>query len=298
MQYEFIVDSLQDWNFPKLISSESRPGFFRYDMEYVQSSLTVFDYLSNTNLDDEAIDHLTLAIFNFVEKNYQLNNKKNLATQNLSCNFQKMWDQKVIENITKLESLAPEFFVFDSFMINGKEKLNLRILSQELSKKLENLVSYEEVTEIHGDLTLSNMLFNTVEQQIHSIDPNPDQIYKSIVVDHGKVLQSLWGSYEGLIDGNGVIVTHTTNEIRYTSAVSIHVLKAYDRYMKLLGTDVNKVRCSEILCFVAFVRLLPYRIALDRSSAALFFAKAMEIGEYLLNQNWNIHGKHRKQVNS
>jgi len=286
-QFNFMENSKSDWNFVNVYEGKRGFGFFQYKMRIIDSLTSPVDFLCENIefgiLHEEMFDE----IYNYIDPLEKITHESNIDLKGAKQNLNILWNDKVLKTIKELKLTSPEYFVTKQFSINNKKYPNLENLTNLLSLKISRLRGFKEKYEIHGDPSLSNLFYDRYSGAIIGIDPNPDNLYKSVVVDHGKILQSIWGLYELLIK-SGEIKYQTLSSIVYECPIPDSFNSTLQYYKEKFILDQRKLLYSEIMCFIAFIRLLPYRVQLDRSNSGMFFAKAIEIGTYIESLNWDI----------
>lgn len=134
------------------------------------------------------------------------------------------------------------------------------------------------VVEIHGDLTIENIIGERAEERtFYFIDPNTGNLHESKALDYAKLLQSLHGGYEFLMAVSNYEIKG--NEIRFFATRSMiyeQIYKKFDSYLRSIMTpeEVRSVYFHEV---IHFLRLLPYKIQKDGKKAGVFYAQMIII---------------------
>ncbi|SIS52886.1 lysylphosphatidylglycerol synthase domain-containing protein [Phaeovulum vinaykumarii] len=141
---------------------------------------------------------------------------------------------------------------------------------------------------IHGDLTIENIIIAPQEDAgLYVIDPNPDNIFNTPLIDWAKLMQSLHLGYETLnrgldctLDGAGAIRVHATRSHAYS--------RLHDTLVEEFTTRHGPETLRELYFheIVNYLRLTTYKIRQDRLRGLGFFACTMMIlDEYL--ERWD-----------
>jgi aminoglycoside phosphotransferase (APT) family kinase protein len=133
------------------------------------------------------------------------------------------------------------------------------------------LFKYTSQTDIHGDLTIDNLIIKN-DRQWMMIDPNPTSVFKVGLMDWGKLLQSLHKAYETLARGANIECGPNYINLAFQRS---------DRYEQLYGVVMEELRLlygkqgiKEALLheIIHYLRLIPYKLKVEDQSGLLFFA--------------------------
>lgn len=162
---------------------------FSYDMPYISNARSA-EYLSS-----ESDEKVLKAILESTELLYAKNSKveKRDAARYLDLKL-----KSKLEDCLVLDKNLESFFNKE-VLINEQEYKPISQLIEALYGELD-LISEGHNYEIHGDLTLENILI-TPEGSNYLIDPNGENIISTMEVELGKVFQSLHSHYEKLTLG-------------------------------------------------------------------------------------------------
>ncbi len=183
-------------------------------------------------------------------------------------------DDKFFKKIEYCENLYPilkQFNRHDKVIVNGKEIFNYPLLRQKLLEPqvIEHLAHFNE-TEIHGDLTVENILIGP-KNEVMLLDPNNENYVSSALVDYAKFLQSLHSRYEFLCLIEEVEVkNHCINFHLEANLVYDHLLKFFLSQMRQRFFPQER----EQLIFheaMHLARLLPYRLRMNEHSFMAFY---------------------------
>lgn len=168
---------------------------------------------------------------------------------------------------------------YPNLVINGKTYKNFNyyfgdngILTKD---KLLQIFVNDKCSDIHGDLTLENMICDGKSQSVYFIDPNLGNPHETCLLDYAKLLQSLHGNYEYLQKIKDVKINH--NQIDFDlseSQVHAKIYHLYDEYLKntFSAEDYKSIYYHEI---VHWLRLLPYKIRKDSRRAVIYFCETL-----------------------
>ena len=282
-QYNFINNVSRRWKYPRVFGGTFGLGYFHYNIEKLDGYINPVKLLSRPKIANKQIEKCMSSVFQYLDEDPERMSESKIFSSDAKKQLNQLWQIKVEDVIDSLRITAPEYFISSTVTINSKEFLNLEGIVKVLGERVRLLNGFPQSFEIHGDATLANIFLDETTGEVIGIDPNPDQIYKSVVVDHGKILQSLWAQYDYQLEF-GIVLS----EIQYVCNVPNSLGVALSFYRELLIVDSKKLEYSELMCFISIIRLLPYRVRLDRARAAIFFAKAIEVGSILIEKDWSI----------
>lgn len=151
---------------------------------------------------------------------------------------------------------------------------------------LEEVFREDHYADIHGDLTIENIVCLSEKDEIREedfqdriipdsyyfIDPNTGNIHDSPLLDFGKLLQSLHGNYEFLMMVKEVkIKKNNVSFVMAKSQAYADLYRKYQQYLKDNFTDreVTSIYYHEM---IHWLRLMPYKIRKDKKLAAVFYA--------------------------
>lgn len=160
---------------------------------------------------------------------------------------------------------------YDKIIINGKEYKNLQNFKKYLTYDyLYEVFKNDTYSDIHGDLTIENIICMP-NNSYYLIDPNTGNIHESANLDYAKLLQSLHGCYEFLMNITDINISE--NVINYLNTQSSSYKNIYERYKNYLLKNFSKEQVKSIYFheIVHWIRLLPYKIKKDERMAVLFY---------------------------
>ncbi len=256
----------------KIIRYEKDEGFCFYDMAYDSRVVGLFNYAHS--MPKENAWGIIRKVMECLENSlYRINYKKaNEAAIN------RYIEEKVTKNIGKI--INAKYFrglmEYEEIVINGKGFKNLPYYFSELDKKhLFDVFKYDHYSEIHGDLTVENIMCIRdfgIRDDFYLIDPNTGNIHDSPNLDYAKLLQSIHGGYEFLMAIKNIEVSRNRiNFIFPKSDVYTYLFNRLDSYMteKFSRETVRSIYYHEI---VHWLRLMPYKIEKNGKRALLFYA--------------------------
>lgn len=271
-QVEWIIENKKrKLPLPEIIRKEKTNNYCYYDMLYKPSSIPLFEYIHSMPFEEtwEMIEN----ILKKLEEVLYTNKLRKADTESIN----KYIDLKVRDNIAKIydSKILKKLLRYDEVIINGKSYKNLSYYLKYLSKEyLYNIFKDDIYSDIHGDLTIENIIcnLNTMEEKYYIIDPNSGNIDNSANLDYAKILQSIHGGYEFMMRTYDISVEE--NQINFLFIKS----QAYSYLYKKLNEYMNskfekeKIRSIYFHEIVHWLRLMPYKLKKDGKRALIFYS--------------------------
>lgn len=231
-QVEWIIENKKrKLPLPEIIRKEKTNKYCYYDMLYKPSSIPLFEYIHSTPFEEtwEMIEN----ILKKLEEVLYTNKLRKADTESIN----KYIDLKVRDNIAKIydSKILKKLLRYDEVIINGKSYKNLSYYLKYLSKEyLYNIFKDDIYSDIHGDLTIENIIcnLNTMEEKYYIIDPNSGNINNSANLDYAKILQSIHGGYEFMMRTYDISIEENQINFLFTkSQAYFYLYKKLNEYM-------------------------------------------------------------------
>jgi len=271
-QVKWLYEHKNVLTLPEIIDEENGKGYCYYDMPYDSSCVGFFNYIHSMSL-NKSWNIMNQALGELEENLYCLNSRKaDKAT------IDKYIETKVIKNIKKITNakVLNNLLDYDELIINGVKYKNLNYFLKYLSVDyLNNIFKNDMYSDIHGDLTIENLICRRggeQEKDYYIIDPNTGNVHDSPNLDYSKLLQSLHGGYEFLMNTKTVEVRK--NKINYLYIKSSAYNDLFKLYKEFLEErfSYDKVKSIFFHEIIHWLRLMPYKIEKDNKRAPMFYA--------------------------
>ena len=271
-QVEWIIENKKrKLPLPEIIRKEKTNKYCYYDMLYKPSSIPLFEYIHSTPFEEtwEMIEN----ILKKLEEVLYTNKLRKADTVSIN----KYIDLKVRDNIAKIydSKILKKLLRYDEVIINGKSYKNLSYYLNYLSKEyLYNIFKDDIYSDIHGDLTIENIIcnLNTMEEKYYIIDPNSGNINNSANLDYAKILQSIHGGYEFMMRTYDISIEENQINFLFTkSQAYFYLYKKLNEYMNLKFKK-EKIRSIYFHEIVHWLRLMPYKLKKDGKRALIFYS--------------------------
>lgn len=260
LQFEWLNKN-QNLPLPKIFNSVDKDNLFSYDMEYFANGETFFTAIHYFSV-EKSLKTLN-EILNSLNKSYITINNDNKYYNNL------FYEKYINNNINiSLSNLQIKYLQkYDNFFVNDIEVPNILNLNEYL--KLYNSNLNYDIKNIHGDLTIENILVDTNGNYI-IIDPSP--MYNNIFAEYSKLFQSLHGKYEYLKNSNSWSIEK--NSIKYAD-YSTQKYSDIFNYIKQFIVDNygnEGLKTTYFYEAVCHLRTLSYMVRLNKNNSVLMLA--------------------------
>lgn len=271
-QVEWIIENKKKkLPLPEIIRKEKTNNYCYYDMLYKPTSIPLFEYIHSMPFEEtwEMIEN----ILKKLEEVLYTNKLRKADTVSIN----KYIDLKVRDNIAKIydSKILKKLLRYDEVIINGKSYKNLSYYLNYLSKEyLYNIFKDDIYSDIHGDLTIENIIcnLNTMEEKYYIIDPNSENINNSANLDYAKILQSIHGGYEFMMRTYDVSFEENQINFLFTkSQAYFYLYKKLNEYMNF-NFKKEKIRSIYFHEIVHWLRLIPYKLKKDGKRALIFYS--------------------------
>lgn len=275
-QIKWIEETSSTISLPQIEKKEIKESYSVYDMPCLNGAVGLFEYIHTVPVSDS---------WTIIEK--VLNDIKNKLYINCDkADPKKIYeyiDNKIIKNINIIKTgnkYVNNLERYDYIVVNGVRYNTLKHYDYLFTKeKLFSIFSNDLISNIHGDITVDNIICKSDDQNksYYLIDPNTGNILNSIYIDYSKLLQSLHGNYEFLMMVNDVEIND--NEIKYLSTNSKEYSSLYEKYKEYLN---NTFKQEEIISIyyheiVNWLRLIPYKYRKNEKTAVVFYTALLAI---------------------
>ena len=273
---------------PIIVSQRSEGNYTTYDMHSYVNATGLFRYIHMMPVEDSwailkrALDDI----------------HSGLHTQNTrladSDTLKKYIQDKVVKNlkIIKEDKFIKSLEQYDKILVNGKELYTLGFYKEVLSAEhLEEIFKNDTYSDIHGDLTIENIVCISEGGEISSseyegkikpetyyfIDPNTGNLHDSPFLDYAKLLQSLHGNYEFLMMVSSVTIDK--DKVNYLMTNSESYVCVYERYRQYLFEKYSKEQIRSIYYHevIHWLRLMPYKIRKNEKLAVVFYTGLLTV---------------------
>lgn len=206
-----------------------RDDFF-YDMEYKPEAVNYFDFIHNNHY--QVAENIFYDFFKKIDRYHNVSFRPASGFKRIAY-----VNEKILENLHKIKDYIsiPKILFDQQWCIDQ--------------------IQWHVESKIHGDLTIENVMIHGKE--FFLIDPNPNNILDTPLLDWAKLMQSLHSGYEFMkIDGK-----YSKEYKRLHEILCFFIRSNYDKHV------LKEVYFHEI---VHFIRLIPYKIRKDPQNLARY----------------------------
>jgi hypothetical protein len=262
----------------EIIGELKGPDYYRYDMPFIVPSNDLYDVIHTAPI-EKGIS-LLHSIFDRLQW-FHKTQEGNLADAGLVEMYLK---EKVIKNVEYIFKEIEKSLPGHEYSINGQSYcLKDWECLRDIDWLMEQVHDFRTAI-IHGDTTIENIIvLPGTENNIYFIDPNPDNIFNSPLIDYAKLMQSLHLGYEGL--HRGVECSFFGKEIMINIVRSHAYSILHNRFEKLI-TDSHGAGILREVYFhelINYIRLTPYKLKENpKTGLAFFCCTSILLARYLM----------------
>jgi hypothetical protein len=254
-------------NVPKILSLGFQEDSYYYDLEYLENSKNVFDYLlepyASVNV-STVFDNLFAVIESY----------KQTSFGPVKGSFSLYMQEEIISVLKRV--------LTDSGVnsLSTKELNGVKELCNEAFELIESNADYLNEIELvetltHGNLTLENTMIDTLGR-IKLIDLYAETYCESWLGDISQIMQSCTGNYELIND-----LDESAFNCLFTE-ISIATTASYEEFKQLLNKFISKLSHDdkivlEVLYASQFIRMFPFKIDKTPRKAFYFIIKGLGI---------------------
>ena len=279
VQAKWLRNHRADLPLVDVIGEQSGRGFYSYDMPYLPFASDFYEviHMASGSESRQILGEVIEQIAHLHERT-----SSGLATAETVTRY---LSQKASKNAEQVLEHSREWLRdgSTSYLLNGRN-YDLADWQYLLDPAwLERQISDRRTASIHGDLTIENIIVNTAEMHgMYMIDPNPDNIFDTPLIDWAKLMQSLHLGYESLNkvptckwkDGSFQMIL--TRSQAYSELFHFTRNTLTDRF----GAGIlREVTFHEL---INYLRLTPYKLRHAPQKGLTFFAcTSILLREYL-----------------
>jgi hypothetical protein len=254
--------------FPKVMSYGCDEKLAYFDIEFIEDSQTLHEFVCNTN-NTQLIDKVFNNLIHVMHKMHKV--KIPSFESSFRLYIREEIEQKINECMTNDE--FKKFSSYNEIIFNGEKIIGFRKALNEYIKMFELIYKNPSETYTHGNLTLENILYQPKNNKIIFIDPYEENIIDSALAEYSQVLQSSNSLYEIYNEATPVI---SGREI----SVSIKIPEGLEYFNKKFKSYMNdaltsdQIRVVRLLEISQFLRMLPFKMKVDKVKMIFFYALA------------------------
>ena len=254
-------------NFPlvSIVSEREKPKCYYYDMPLVVPTNDFYDYIHTQPIEGsrQIFSQVLECITRFHEQHAGKVADEMLVRQYLR--------EKAVKNAVLVRDFA-KTVLGSCYTINGRPfdfrqwdcLFDLDWLSRQVVNRL--------TTVVHGDLTIENIIVSPQrEPGWYIIDPNPDNIFNTRLIDWAKLMQSVHLGYEGLNRNSSCMLANNSLQLAFTKSLAYTELHIHLEKLARQQHGDDGLREVYFHELVNYLRLTPYKIRHDPKKGMCFF---------------------------
>jgi tRNA A-37 threonylcarbamoyl transferase component Bud32 len=184
-----------------------------------------------------------------------------------------------------MSNVVNKLLAHEKIKVNGADHHNLLQVIDRIKhnkKAINELAAYQQ-NNIHGDLTIDNLIVSD-KGDFLLLDPNNENDVSSKAVDLGKLYQSLHSGYEFLIQLDQCTVKQ--HHIRFEDSKSHKYAEIFRMLDKKLKKDLDPKDYYSIIFHEAvhYCRMLTYRVNINEATVPVFYGTAVKLFNEFLEQ--------------
>jgi hydroxymethylpyrimidine pyrophosphatase-like HAD family hydrolase len=233
---------------PKMLGSYENENDFYYDMEYLKDYNELNHYSSDTikTVVRDVMDKMTKDIYCYSKK---INGAEWL---------QAFLKEKIYSKYKYLDSLDEHIYSVmnsETITINGK---NVSGIKSFFNSSIPSDLLPDEVSPIHGDLTLENILYNETNKDFRLIDTSGSRYVDVKEMDLAKLLQSLLSKYETWDSRETLVTVINSKEFTISSDFLKTEKENYDFIFSMYGSGDVMFKRAKFFLAAYFIRMIPF----------------------------------------
>lgn len=257
--------------FPRLLDFGMNGDMGYFDLEYIEESTTVQEFLVQTT-DDAKISALFDALLSVAGRMHAT------RIESTSRPLELYVQEEVVRKIQAVQD-NPRFKAFTSegtIVFNGIKIPGLLSVLDEYVAMFQASYVHTSETFTHGNLTLENILYQPATNRIVFIDPYEENIIDSVLAEWSQVYQSSNSYYEVYNAGVPRVAGNSASMDvpRYAGLDRFNAL--FTDYIKQRHSDADYI-AIKLFEVSQFMRMLPFKKEIDQEMMLFFYALGSEL---------------------
>lgn len=256
--------------FPKILKYGQDKETAYFDMEYFAEYPTAHQFLLTTS-DPQAILIFTKTLISTLDILH-----RDIIPSNVEA-MQLYLHEEVRQRLHECQSDSAfsAFSKYDTLYFNGEM---IPAFSSQLIHYYTLFYRYTNPTETfsHGNLTLENMLYSSVDNRLVLIDPYEENIIDSKLADYSQIYQSCHSLYE-MYNSQPVKIhdNHIDCDIVHNYGLNYFNIQ-FNKYVHSTCTP-TQFQIIRLLEISQFIRMLPFKMAIEPERMILFYGLASKL---------------------
>ncbi|RZU33038.1 lysylphosphatidylglycerol synthase domain-containing protein [Blastococcus saxobsidens] len=252
-QHDWLAERADHHQLVTVLREEHAPDHYSIDLEYRPSSVPLFEYVHENPLAEgraklaEVWDYMYSRVYRLGGLEHRPELRDDYVTERFVLRV-----RAAAESHPALaQALKAERIVVNGTELDNFDRILARIQANPAA--WEDLATFRSSSNIHGDLTVDNILVDLPTRDVLVIDPSDDNQIRGPIIDFARHMQSLLYGYEFLNDDDDPVVLDASD----------------DGIPELTYRDARSARYAELADFVS-TEVMPRRLAPAEQRAVLF----------------------------
>lgn len=290
-QHDWLAERADHDQLVTVLREETSSDHYAIDLEYRPSSVPLFEYVHENPL---AAGQARLAevwdyMFSRVYRVGALEQRPDVRDEYVTERFVLRVRAAAESHPALAEALKGERIEINGTELDNFDRILTRIQANPAA--WEDLATFRSSSNIHGDLTVDNILVDLPTDRVLVIDPSDDNQIRGPVIDFARHMQSLLYGYEFLNDDDDPVVLGASAtgvpEITYRDARSAR----YAELAEFVSTEIMPRRLAQaeqraVLFHVGlfYGRMLTHRVAINPGTVLKYYGACIQALNRFLEQ--------------
>ena len=289
-QYDWLADRADHRELVTVLREQHAADHYAIDLEYRPSSVPLFEYVHENAFDESAakLSQVWSYMYDRVYDLGGLEHRPDVRDEYVSERFVMRVQAAADSHPALAQALKGERIVVNGQELDNFDRVLSRIQGHETA--WDDLATFRSSAQIHGDLTVDNILVDLPSRDVLIIDPSDDNQLRGPVIDFARHMQSLLYGYEFLNDDEDPVVLGEHQgrpEITYRDARSAR----YEELADHVATEIMPRRLTvpeqrAVLFHVGlfYGRMLTHRVAINSGTVLKYYGVCIQALNRFLEQ--------------
>jgi hypothetical protein len=254
--------------FPNVIQFGRYSDLAYFDIEYIDGSLTVYDFLLKSPA-KESIERMFSALLAAMGRMHSKQIPSSISAMDLYV-YEEI-EQKMAACLgnTQFQKLISQ----REIVFNGKRVRGIYWAIDDFKKLIKQAYLNPVECFTHGNITLENILYQPDKNLITFIDPYEENIIDSKLAEYSQILQSCNSHYEIY---NSIMPIIMDCNVNAAIEIPIGIKFFNDLFLQYIESECSPedLKVIRLLEISQFVRMLPFKMEIDENKMTLFYCLA------------------------
>jgi len=278
VQYNWLKKQHEKQYIVNVVGEQKTDDYYAIDLEYNPENIPLFEYIHTHSLaqSKKALNLVWKYVFTDL---YELK-KESFNPDQRDVYIQERLLDKMKKAVAEDESLRA-IIGEKKIKVNGIVYDNFYTILDKIKSDTvawNDLATYRTSSVAHGDLTIDNILINSITDKPFIIDPSDDNPVRGPIIDLGRHTQSLVVGYEFMNDDEEPVVSTIEGNmmaINYHDRRSAQYMQLYDYFVDTIMKKYFTPTEQKTALFHAgllYGRMLAHRVVINPSNTLKYYA--------------------------